>query len=316
MNHTADFHSTFSDWPASFSRIPFYYAQGEQFIDGIPDRYITILSPVIVYWVFSFFFHLLDVSGWKCIEKYKMHESEEMKSRNLASRSHVIWTVIGVQFVQTVFGFLWMTEERRGLDHAGTIRGIAAFLQSLQSWHGGKWERDTLQHVAYLAYWWFIPAIQFVSAMLIFDTWQYFLHRIMHTNQFLYRYVHSWHHRLYVPYAFGALYNHPIEGCIIDTIGLCLADMLTRTTTRQATVMFLLLTVKNVDHHCGYNFPFDPLQFFTANNTDFHDIHHQTFGMKSNFSQSFFLHWDVIMGTRLTRQDVEQRRQQRKAKSL
>ena len=46
---------------------------------------------------------------------------------------------------------------------------------------------------------------QFVVAMLVLDTWQYFMHRYMHHNKFLYRHIHSQHHRLVVLYAFGAL---------------------------------------------------------------------------------------------------------------
>lgn len=44
------------------------------------------------------------------------------------------------------------------------------------------------------------------------DAWQYAMHRAFHENKFLYRNFHSHHHRLYVPYAYGALYNHPVEG--------------------------------------------------------------------------------------------------------
>jgi sphinganine C4-monooxygenase len=159
------------------------------------------------------------------------------------------------------------------------------------------------------------------------DTWQYFLHRLMHINKFLYKHLHSWHHRLYVPYAFGSLYNHPIEGFVLDTLGALFAEMLTGMSTRQATLLFTFSTFKTVDDHCGYNLPFDPLQLF-GNNADYHDIHHQAcipfvpvttykltvrvnqvIGIKSNFSQPFFVHWDFLLGTRMTRQDIELRRQ-------
>lgn len=46
------------------------------------------------------------------------------------------------------------------------------------------------------------------------DAWQYALHRSFHESRFLYKHFHSHHHRLYVPYAFGALYNHPLEGVL------------------------------------------------------------------------------------------------------
>ena len=37
-------------------------------------------------------------------------------------------------------------------------------------------------------------------------------------------------------------------------------------------------------------------------------------GIKSNFSQPFFIHWDAILGTRMTRKDIEERRAKQKAK--
>ena len=36
-------------------------------------------------------------------------------------------------------------------------------------------------------YWFIVPAIQFFIGILVVDTWQYFLHRAMHMNQWLYR---------------------------------------------------------------------------------------------------------------------------------
>ncbi len=41
---------------------------------------------------------------------------------------------------------------------------------------------------------------------------------------------------------------------------------------------------------------------------------YQAFGIKSNFVQPFFVHWDAILGTRLTRQDVLRRRQEMEGK--
>lgn len=35
-------------------------------------------------------------------------------------------------------------------------------------------------------YWYFIPSLQFLLAISIVDTWQYFLHRAMHLNRWLY----------------------------------------------------------------------------------------------------------------------------------
>ena len=109
----------------------------------------------------------------------------------------------------------------------------------------------------------------------LIDTWQYFLHRAVHMNKFLYKTLHSWHHRLYVPYSYAALYNNPIEGFILDSCSVVIAERFTGMSIRQATLLFTIATFKTVDDHCGYSLPFDPLRLFTSNNSDYHDIHHQ-----------------------------------------
>ncbi|KQK18744.1 hypothetical protein BRADI_1g44420v3 [Brachypodium distachyon] len=62
---------------------------------------------------------------------------------------------------------------------------------------------------------------QFMVAMVVLDTWRYFGHRLMHKNKFLYRHVHSWHHRLVAPYAFTAQFI--TRGLLLDTLGGALA---------------------------------------------------------------------------------------------
>ena len=69
-------------------------------------------------------------------------------------------------------------------------------------------------------------------------------------------------------------------------------------TLRQGTCFFTFSTVKTVDDHCGYAFPWDPLQLITSNNAAYHDIHHQTWGIKTNFSQPFFTFWDGLLNTK------------------
>ena len=97
----------------------------------------------------------------------------------------------------------------------------------------------------------------------------------MHMNKFLYKTIHSWHHRLYVPYSFGGGFNHPIEGFFLDLLGSALAEWITGMSIRQAGFLFTFSTFKTIDDHAGWSLPFDPLQWFTRNNADYHDIHHQ-----------------------------------------
>jgi len=160
--------------------------------------------------------------------------------------------------------------------------------------------------VAKFLYWYAIPALQFITAIIILDTWEYFLHRAMHMNKWLYVNLHSRHHRLYVPYAYGALYNHPLEGFLLDTLGTGFAYLVTGMTVRQGMWFFGGCSAKTVDDHCGYALPWDPLQHITSNNAKYHDIHHQSWGIKSNFSQPFFTFWDRFLGTMWT-EDVTSR---------
>jgi sphinganine C4-monooxygenase len=93
----------------------------------------------------------------------------------------------------------------------------------------------------------------------VLDTWQYFWHRAFHLNQFLYKHIHSVHHRLYCPYSFGALYNHLLEGFILDTLGAVIAHWALAMSVRQATLLFGISTSKTFDNHCGLALPFNPL---------------------------------------------------------
>ncbi|KAF2485765.1 fatty acid hydroxylase superfamily-domain-containing protein [Neohortaea acidophila] len=166
---------------------------------------------------------------------------------------------------------------------------------------------------AYAIYYYLMPALQFITAICIVDTWQYFLHRAMHMNKYLYTTFHSRHHRLYVPYAYGALYNHPFEGFLLDTLGAGIAYLATGMTCRQSMWFFTCSTIKTVDDHCGYAFPWDPLQHLTSNNAGYHDVHHQSWGIKTNFSQPFFTFWDRVLGTKWTGGDVSARYARAKA---
>lgn len=110
-----------------------------------------------------------------------------------------------------------------------------------------------------------------------------------------------------MPYAFGALYNHPFEGFLLDTCGTGLAYLLAGMTPRQSMWFFTCSTIKTVDDHCGYALPFDPLQHITSNNAGYHDVHHQSWGIKTNFSQPFFTFWDRALGTVWSGGDVSAR---------
>jgi len=281
------------------------------------DYLLSILGPVAAYWLLSSFFEILDRGDWEWLRKYKIHESSEVTSRNRVTKRQVVTAVILQQAIQITLGYFWMDPSTKTggpiSTHILRMETLApTIFRSLEALVGRRAAAFIWLHKAeelvYYVYWWAIPLAQLLFGFFLIDTWQYFLHRAMHMNTFLYKTFHSWHHRLYVPYSYGALYNHPAEGFILDSCGAVIAEWLSGMSLRQATLLFTIATFKTVDDHCGYSLPFDPLQWFTGNSSDYHDIHHQVIGIKSNFSQPFFVHWDVLLGTRMTRQDIEARK--------
>lgn len=329
-------------------------------ISWFPDSWGPLFGPIIVYWIMSGFFHLLDV--YDMFPQYRLHTPEEITSRNHVSRWNCFRDVIIQQIVQIVTGYIltmneademfgkeeydiavWATRLRLAQRFLPTLLAFvglnaADLSKSMSTSHpllagalaGGHYpflDTDTATpsfagweiFVAKAIYHAVIPGIQFFLAACFLDSWQYALHRGMHMNKWLYTHIHSRHHRLYVPYAYGALYNHPIEGFLLDTLGAGIAFKLTGMTIRQGTCFFCFSSMKTVDDHCGYVFPWDPLQLISTNNAAYHDIHHQHWGIKTNFSQPFFTFWDSFLGTRYTgkrinRLDEKKRIEEEKAK--
>ena len=296
--------------------------------------------PIFAYWAVSGIFHVLDTLD--IFPQYRLHTSAEILKRNHVPRNEVVRDVILQQILQTTFGLamawfdppemvgkenydiaVWAQRVRmaqRSLPRLLAVLGVDAVRLSntihnsypaVASLLAGGLIKNTFEtwelFAAKTIYHGVVPFVQFMVGIVIVDSWQYFLHRAMHMNKFLYTTLHSRHHRLYVPYAFGALYNHPLEGFLLDTLGTGAAYLATGMTVRQGLCFFTCSTIKTVDDHCGYAFPWDPLQHITGNNAAYHDVHHQSWGIKTNFSQPFFTFWDRLLGTVWTGGDVSAR---------
>lgn len=257
----------------------------EPLLTWISDSHLSLLLPLIAYWSFSLFFHALDV--WELAEKYRIHTPKELETRNKCSVGEVVRAVLLQHTIQTLMGLFverFEPPEMTGFESYDVWR-IRNNLQVSQA-------------IAEFLYYWFFPGVRLVFAFFLIDTWQYFLHRFMHQNKWAYRNFHSVHHRLYVPYAFGALYNSIIEGFALDTLGTFVASVTTGCSTRENMILYTFSTLKTVDDHCGYEFPWDPMQLIFPNRATYHDIHHQHFGIKTNFAQPFFVHWDLLLGSK------------------
>jgi sphinganine C4-monooxygenase len=310
-------------------------------VQGLPDALSQMLMLIFAYWATSAIFHVIDVYDW--FPQYRLHTPAEITKRNKVTRYEVFRDVIVQQIVQTLFGVAiawWDPPEMMGkeqydiavwalrlrvaqsyLPAAFGLIGVDSVRLATKSYQhyptvaavigGGAYQSPGFAswelQAGWLIYHVLVPFLQFSIAIVLVDTWQYFVHRAMHMNKFLYTWLHARHHRLYVPYAYGALYNHPVEGFILDTVGTGSAYLLTGMTVRQGMAFFTAATIKTVDDHCGYHFPWDPLQHLTGNNAAYHDIHHQSWGIKTKFSQPFGTFWDRFLGTKWTGGDVSSR---------
>ncbi|KAJ3339525.1 hypothetical protein HDU93_008056 [Gonapodya sp. JEL0774] len=154
-------------------------------------------------------------------------------------------------------------------------------------------EGDRVEHPA-------VMVAKIGLGMVVMDTWEYWLHRWMHTYPWLYRNFHSVHHRITENFSFAALYNHPIEGLLLDSVGGAVSSLATFMSPLTAAVFYTVATLKTVDDHSGYSWPWVEAVF--SNNASYHDVHHWGMGIKYNFSQPFFTFWDLLCGTELVRE--------------
>lgn len=272
---------------ASISPPPIYRFPKPDLIPGLPDGVLALLAPIVAYWSYATFFHIIDV--YELAELYRIHPSEEEQSRNKASLSNVIQDVVLQHIIQTIVGLVVYK-----LDPPPTTGHELYQMWYLRQNFVPSWVPDPVLWAGYMYGW---SLLRLCIAICIIDTWQYWLHRIMHLNKTLYRRFHSRHHRLYVPYAYGALYNDPVEGFLLDTLGTGIASIVTCLSPRESIVLYTFATLKTVDDHCGYRLPYDLFQIIFPNNSIYHDIHHQAWGIKNNFSQPFFTMWDKMNKT-------------------
>ncbi|PKI82589.1 hypothetical protein MVES_003427 [Malassezia vespertilionis] len=284
---------------------PFYYQDTQRCSPWMSDKALSLFLPVAVYWASCTFYHMLDVLRPAFSEKYRMHPSEQLTKRNRVSMRNVLFMVASQHLLQTILGIIVLEDtpydgvRRTDVDPEAGVLRIANILR-----HYLELDRSGdifLVRAAIALYWWGIPWLQFWFGCFVMDAWQYILHRSMHEVRWLYRVLHSHHHRLYVPYAFGALYNHPLEGVLLDTLGAAVAQELSRMTLRQSIPFFCIATYKTVSDHCGYAFPwyYHPFHLLFPNNAEYHDVHHQSQGLRYNYSQPFFVHFDTVLGTRI-----------------
>lgn len=246
---------------------------------GTPEFTMTFY-PVLAYWMLAAVYDFLTYLRLPWIEKFRIHTREEEAKKNRITKTHVILRVL--------------------LQHALQVALQSAFIILDPGQCDALGSPPLTRRI-----------VSFITAMIVLDGWQYFIHRAAHESKFLYRTVHSTHHKLNIPYAYGALYNHPAEAFFLDSVGGLVSILSSGMDCQTTTYFVTFATMKTVFDHCGYTFPINPVYYLFSNNSLYHDVHHDVKGIKRNYSQPFFTIWDRMFGTYTDPTEFDQARKKK-----
>ena len=132
-----------------------------------------------------------------------------------------------------------------------------------------------------------------VASLLLFDTWFYWLHRLIHTR-FFYRWVHRWHHLTITPVVWSNNSDRLVDNLFLQSYWL-VAHFLIPVAPAVLFAHKIYDQITGVIGHSGYEhggrwcWPPSPLVGVTH-----HDQHHQFF--RCNYA-THFSWWDRMMGT-------------------
>src|SRR5947209_8531775 len=145
--------------------------------------------------------------------------------------------------------------------------------------------------------------LSFVASMVLFDTWFYWFHRLIHTRPF-YAWVHRWHHLTVTPVTWSNNSDRLVDNLFLQSYWL-VAHFLVPAAPAVLLAHKLYDQITGIAGHSGYEHgggwcqPPSPLVGVTH-----HDQHHRYF--RCNYATHFTL-WDRLMGTLHPEHDAELR---------
>ena len=191
-----------------------------------PDWVLTIIAPLIAYWALSITFEIFayfdlfaryrlhtplevtmrnrvgkkEVVWWVIIQQVLQTgfayilsylDGEEMTGFEQKEQYELYLRVVGAEGL-LVKGLMFLgidglrLEQKIGsgfVEFGSLLKGMNAIgFDSLIAKASGDWRMD----IAAVLYWYIFPAMRLWLALFILDTWQYFMHRLMHTVPALY----------------------------------------------------------------------------------------------------------------------------------
>ncbi|XBI71065.1 hypothetical protein VPH35_065378 [Triticum aestivum] len=253
------------------------------------DEAVAAVVPILVYWAYSGVHTALGHG--RVMAKYRLNTKAEEDSKNTVSKRAVLGNVLMQHLMQLVAVTVLTPVTFMHTCMHVPVRPSTLYTASDQRTSlsrrgaGGATTGDSpaTASSSYLT-----AAHQIAVTVVLYDAYGYAWHRPGAPHRFLYRHLHSWHHRLVVPYAFGVKYGHPVEALITDKAGASLAILASgMSSSQRATVVFLsLCNIKGIDNHCGLCLL--PRRLQSLRNSAAY-----------NFSDLFFVTWDKAFGTYL-----------------
>lgn len=151
--------------------------------------------------------------------------------------------------------------------------------------------------------WWSVP-LTFVVSLVLYDTWFYWGHRLMHTK-LLYRF-HAQHHRSVVPSPWANNSDSPV-GAFVEQFYWVVLPFVLPIPPEVLVAHKVFDQVTGIAGHAGHEYFAAPQNRwpFPLLCTTFHDQHHGLFNY--NYANTFSW-WDRVMGTLHPKYDALVRR--------
>lgn len=183
-----------------------------------------------------------------------------------------------------------------------TFNNLVSFLGVLLAW---PVMRLSGMHMGELPPW-YVMVGQIVFFIVLDDFLYYWMHRTLHTP-WLYKHVHSVHHRITTPFALTGNYMHVVEFMLTSTLVMLGPSIVgAHVVTLWAWIVFRQFEA--ADGHSGYDVPWNPgLLFPFYKGPAYHDFHHRRFF--GNYA-GFFAYLDRLFGGTYSKGYEEYRRAQ------
>ena len=137
-------------------------------------------------------------------------------------------------------------------------------LLNLSNIHSGEWEA------------WYIIAAQLIFFIFLDDFLYYWTHRAMH-HGWLYKNVHSVHHKVVTPCSIAGNYFHWIEFNVTTALVL-VGPIIVGCHIYTLWIYVIIRQLEAADGHCGYDIPYNPTHLIPLyHGPSYHDFHHKKF---------------------------------------